>query len=216
MIETKPKRIRKLIEKLENDNELLKDNLSKFSPFGHDISWVNERWRIRNKIDNNQEKILNLKVEEAILLDYSKIDDNDKFNIKKTSNSWNSMWVDEIVQHIQLWKHGFDDFNDLFTSLGCKVNTKKSQIKGWLVLICSFILYSQENQKNEHISISVLLKYFKAFKSWWNKRNFAKQGISKKSISKTDCESANSILLKCGLSIRFKLSKVAQEIFITK
>jgi hypothetical protein len=64
--------------------------------------------------------------------------------------------------------------------------------------------------------VTDLFDYYEEFRKQWENREFKKQGIKKKSIIANNCVRANQILSKCGLSIKFKLSKDEKEILMTK
>jgi len=66
------------------------------------------------------------------------------------------------------------------------------------------------------MAISDLINCYNEFKTKWDKWIFAKKGIKKTTFTKTDCDSANTILRRCGLKIRLDLDKKDKKIFIKK
>lgn len=75
--------------------------------------------------------------------------------------------------------------------------------------------HALHNKTNE-FDCGQILEYYKEFKKNRSKWVFSDSGKEKKNISKTDCDSANSIFKKCELKIRIKLSDDRKTLLITK
>ena len=176
------------------------------------------------KQDQIDEKILELRKERAILLDSNAFMPNNTeekiekdVDQNKSDYSNTTIRIGQKQQTISVWDRILANFNDLFELL--KINNKErkrqAQIKWWIVLIYAIGRYI-ETENNENMLISDLMLYCHEFKEKWNNWKFEKKGTSKKSISKTDCDSANTILWNRNLSMRFKLSKDKKEILIAK
>lgn len=122
-------------------------------------------------------------------------------------------------QTIRIWTHTFSKFSDFFSFLGVKESkdkAKMSQTKWGIALIYAIVRYDEENSGEENMLVSDLLAYCKEFKKKRSHWLFEKQWVEKKWVSKTDCDSANSILMRCGLNMRLKLSDDKEEILIAK
>ena len=135
----------------------------------------------------------------------------DNNNLKKENGmslKWNSpIKFDSNKQAIQIRSHIFYNFKDFFWLLKTENSTKKSQIKSGVLLIYALFNYIDDKKTENDILVSNLDEYCKIFKTKWSNRWFKNQGIKKKSIITTDCIRATEILSKCGLPIKFQLSK---------
>jgi len=83
-------------------------------------------------------------------------------------------------------------------------------------LIYALTRYWQKHKSIIDVLVSDLIPYYDEFKLKWDKRIFNKKGIKKVTFTKTDCESANTILRRCRLKIRLDLDKKDKKIFIKK
>lgn len=128
----------------------------------------------------------------------------------------NHIIINSDNQTIKIWNRYFENFRNLFDVLLIKGKKTQSQKKWGISLIYAFARYLQEDKDIKNMMISNLIYYYNEFKIKWDKRVFDKKGIKKTAFTKTDCDSANTILGRCKLKIRLDLDKKNKKIFIKK
>lgn len=147
--------------------------------------------------------ISKLKLKKAELID----ERNQKQQFNDTVNN-KSVLINQDKQHITIWNHTYPNFEALFKNI--KLKYTKTQLKWWITLIYAITI----NDMKHKMLVSDLLDLCYEFRNNWKNWIFENKWNKKNSITKNDCDSANSILDSCGISIKLKLSKDKKEIII--
>ena len=176
---------------------------------------VEMRRQSKQKIEKLREKLLELSTERALLLDKGWY----THNTKSLKAFWSdSITLDQNSQTIYVGERSFVKFEDVFDRLRISTedSMKQSQTKGWIVVLYAIARYEEEKSDKENMLILELLEYIREFRGKRDLWKFRNRGITKKSVSKTDCDTVNSILWKCDIERRIKLTKDGKEIIVTK
>lgn len=120
--------------------------------------------------------------------------------------------IDETKQTIKIGLNAYSNFEQIFTMRKHKDTYTNSQIKAGVWLIYAIVKVWVKKE----IGCKSLLSYYKIFREDWNHWLFAKRGVKKSTITKTDCDSANHILGRCWIKTRIKLIKKEEKIIISE